>query len=57
MNYLRFINETVLLIFQLWLLRDSEFTGIFELTGYLSYFGNKSSWQYFSNGLNLLFGY
>ena len=57
LTWLRFENKTVLLIFQLWQLGDSVCTEIFEITEYLCYFGNNTSWQYSSPVLKLLFCY
>ena len=54
---LRFENKTVLFVFQLWQLRDSVCTEIFEITEYLCYLGNNTSKKYFSPVLNLLFCY
>ena len=34
----------VFLIFQLWQVRDSECTEIFEKTEYVHYFGNSTPW-------------
>ena len=42
-TYTRFENKTVLLIFQLWQLEDSECAKILEVTEYLCYFGNNAS--------------
>ena len=44
--YSGFENKTVLFIFQLWQLGDSECTEVFEITEYPFHLENKTSCQY-----------